>query len=79
MKFMNNSRMAVLLLLFVLSAGSSAGEATGVPGMLDGWIDAFNGVLGSVLFFDVFPREAEFPFIVAWLVGNIVSEKQTES
>jgi AGCS family alanine or glycine:cation symporter len=72
MKSKNNSRMAILLLLFVFSAGSSAGEAATVSSMLNGWIDAFNGVLGSVLFFDVFPGQAEFPFIVAWLVVGAV-------
>ncbi len=66
-------RVIVIWSLIVLSGLSGvgfAGETSGVPGMLNDWIGAINGVLASVIFFDVMPGEADFPFIVAWLVAG---------
>ena len=40
-----------------------AAETNGV----DSFFGTMNGYLATVLFYDVFPGEAEFPFIVAWL------------
>jgi len=66
----NSWRMLTLLLLMLLPLSSIADTAGSLPDMLNVWIDAINGVLASVLFFDVFPGEADFPFIVAWLVAG---------
>ncbi|MBF0282169.1 MAG: alanine:cation symporter family protein [Zetaproteobacteria bacterium] len=35
---------------------------------MNGWFETLNGYLASVIFFDLFPGEGAFPFIVAWLV-----------
>ncbi len=72
MKLTNNLRTAVLLLLLVLSGSSSADAVVSVSGMLNSWIDTIDGALASVLFFDVLPGDADFQFIVVWLVAGAV-------
>lgn len=62
----------VLLLLVVAAANVSAGQEGTTAGALNNGLGILNGWLGTVLFFDVFPGEAEFPFIVAWLVAGAV-------
>lgn len=62
----------VLLLLVVAAANVSAGQEGTTAGVLNNGLGILNGWLGTVLFFDVFPGEAEFPFIVAWLVAGAV-------
>lgn len=55
------------LLLFVASP-AFASETNAV----DAFFGTMNGYLAAIFFYDVFPGEAEFPFIVAWLsVGAI--------
>lgn len=68
MKVMIRWRIQAFMLLFLLSGNSTADATTNVSGVLNGWIDAINGVMASVLFFDVLPGEANVPFIVAWLI-----------
>ena len=53
----------ILGFLLLLSSTAYAGEPNGV----DNFFGYINGFLATVLFYDVFPGEAEMPFIVAWL------------
>ncbi len=62
----------VWLLLAVMAGGALAGQEEAAAGTLNNALGMLNGWLGTVLFFDVFPGEAEFPFIVAWLVAGAV-------
>ncbi|WP_456416195.1 alanine/glycine:cation symporter family protein [Thiolapillus sp.] len=62
----------MLLLLAVTAGGALAGQEEAAAGTLNNALGMLNGWLGTVLFFDVFPGEAEFPFIVAWLVAGAV-------
>lgn len=62
----------MLLLLAVMAGGALAGQEEIAAGTLNNALGNLNGWLGTVLFFDVFPGEAEFPFIVAWLVAGAV-------
>ncbi|WP_456378652.1 alanine/glycine:cation symporter family protein [Thiolapillus sp.] len=62
----------VLLLLAVTAGSALAGQEQAAAGTLNNALGVLNGWLGTVLFFDVFPGEAEFPFIVAWLVAGAV-------
>ena len=39
---------------------------------INGVINAINGELATVLFYDVFPGEGEMPFLVAWLIVGAV-------
>ncbi len=59
-------------LLFVLLTGGAAPAQAAVPEGLDAFFGQLNGVLASVLFFDVMPGEARMPFIVGWLVLGAV-------
>jgi AGCS family alanine or glycine:cation symporter len=40
----------------------------GTNATLNDWFGIVNGYLAEVIFFDVMPGEASFPFIVAWLI-----------
>jgi len=62
----------MLLLLAVMAGGALAGQEEMAAGTLNNALGMLNGWLGTVLFFDVFPGQAEFPFIVAWLVAGAV-------
>ena len=62
----------VWLLLAVMAGGALAGQEEAAAGTLNNALGMLNGWLDTVLFFDVFPGEAEFPFIVAWLVAGAV-------
>ncbi len=42
------------------------------PGIINSFFDSLNGVLASVIFYDIFPGEAELPFVVAWLLLGAV-------
>jgi len=64
--------IGMLLLLAVTAGGALAGQEEAAAGTLNNALGMLNGWLGTVLFFDVFPGEAEFPFIVAWLVAGAV-------
>ncbi len=55
-----------LLLLF--SSTASAEETGGITAVFE----SLNAIIGSVMFFDVFPGEAEMPFIVGWLFVGAV-------
>jgi len=60
--------MMVLVLVSTSVTPALAAESNGV----DSFFGTMNGYLATVLFYDVFPGEAEFPFIVAWLsIGAI--------
>ncbi|MDQ7003249.1 MAG: alanine/glycine:cation symporter family protein [Ghiorsea sp.] len=57
-------KFLTLFYLFILSITPAfAAESNSV----DSFFSTMNDYLATVLFFDVFPGEAEFPFIVAWL------------
>ncbi len=49
-----------------------AGQEAAAASTLNDALGSINGWLATVLFFDVFPGEGEFPFIVAWLVAGAV-------
>jgi len=67
MKLMTMLGIAVSILLFATSA-----EAFEVAGGVDQFFGQMNGVLASVLFYDVMPGEGKVPFIVGWLVVGAV-------
>ena len=57
----------------ILAAGHAmAGQEAAAASTLNDALGSINGWLATVLFFDVFPGEGEFPFIVAWLVAGAV-------
>jgi len=57
----------------ILVAGRAvAGQEAAAASTLNDALGSINGWLATVLFFDVFPGEGEFPFIVAWLVAGAV-------
>ncbi len=58
--------------MLVLSGPLLAGQEEAAAGVLNQWLGQLNGFLASFLFFDVWPGEGEFPFIVAWLVAGAV-------
>ncbi len=60
-----------LMLLAVLLLGASQ-LALAAPAGLNDFFGSLNGILASVLFFDVMPGEAKMPFIVGWLVIGAV-------
>ncbi len=63
----------ICLILLLLGAGDLfAGQEAAAAGSLNTALHAINGWLGTVLFYDILPGEAEFPFIVAWLVAGAV-------
>ncbi|MDX8386943.1 MAG: amino acid carrier protein [Ghiorsea sp.] len=66
MILMRNILALCLLLLF--SSSAYASEINGV----DNFFGTINGYLATFLFHDVFPGEAEMPFIVAWLAIGAV-------
>ena len=72
----NNKPLGLVLslgiVLALFSGMAQANEAAAVSRTLNDWFGVLNGYLASVLFFDVMPGEAEFPFIVAWLVVGAV-------
>ena len=64
---------AVSLLAGMVAAQSvMAGEEAAAASVLNEGLGVLNGWLDTLLFFDVFPGEGEFPFIVAWLVAGAV-------
>ncbi len=70
---MNTARKPVLLaVLLVGLVASGARPALAAPEGLNQFFAHLNGVLASVLFFDVMPGEAKMPFIVGWLVVGAV-------
>ncbi len=57
-------KLLTLIYLFLFNITPAfAAESNGV----DSFFGTMNSYLASVLFYDVFPGKAEFPFIVAWL------------
>ncbi len=57
----------------ILVAGRAvAGQEAAAASTLNDALASINGWLATALFFDVFPGEGEFPFIVAWLVAGAV-------
>lgn len=64
-------KTGVMLLLLGVGA-ASAGQEESAAGVLNQTLGLLNGWLGAVLFYDVYPGEGEFPFIVAWLVAGAV-------
>ncbi len=44
----------------------------GTNATLNDWFGVVNGHLADVIFFDVMPGEASFPFIVAWLIVGAI-------
>jgi len=56
-----------LLILSVMLLGA-AQPALAAPTAINDFFGSLNGMLASVLFFDVMPGEAKMPFIVGWLV-----------
>ncbi len=69
-KVMTLFGVAALLAAFSLPA--LAGEEAAAAGVLNQWLDGINGFLASFLFYDIWPGEGKFPFIVAWLVAGAV-------
>ncbi len=63
---------AIGLATLLLSGAALAGQEGAAAGVLNQALGAINGFLASFLFFDVWPGEGEFPFIVAWLVAGAV-------
>ena len=59
---MNYHRPVWLLLLLLPQQALAADVA------IDAFFGSINGFLAQIIFFDVFPGEAEMPFIVAWLI-----------
>jgi len=67
-----NLGTGLLLLLLLMVSNVLAGQEETAAGTLNNGLGVLNAWLGAVLFFDVFPGEAQFPFIVAWLVAGAV-------
>lgn len=67
----NFFKTGVMLLLIGVGV-ASAGQEESAAGVLNNTLGLLNGWLGTVLFYDVYPGEGEFPFIVAWLVAGAV-------
>jgi AGCS family alanine or glycine:cation symporter len=74
MKNNKNAFVALLCLLggMLFSTAVGATETGSVTSPFDNLFGLVNGVLARVLFFDVMPGEATFPFIVAWLLVGAV-------
>ncbi len=67
MKLMTMLGLAITMFLFATSA-----EAFEAASGVDQFFGQMNGILASVLFFDVMPGEGNMPFIVGWLVVGAV-------
>ncbi len=65
-------RTLFLSLLMLAGGQAMAGQEAAAASTLNEALASINGWLATVLFFDVFPGEGEFPFIVAWLVAGAV-------
>jgi len=61
-------KIACFGLLLCIASPAFAAEANAV----DAFFGTMNGYLATVFFYDVFPGEAEFPFIVAWLSAGAI-------
>lgn len=73
MKNNKNGFGALCLLSAVLFSTALGATETGeATPPLDDLFGLVNGILAQVLFFDVMPGEAKFPFIVAWLLVGAV-------
>ncbi|MGV6825476.1 MAG: alanine/glycine:cation symporter family protein [bacterium] len=68
----NLSSIGLILIMLILSMSAGANEAAEAGKTMDAVLGTVNGWLASVLFYDVFPGEPEFPFIVAWLVVGAI-------
>ena len=60
---------SLLLLGLILWQAPAFAESNGTS---DAIFEQLNGILGSVLFFDLWPGPGEMPFIVAWLIVGAV-------
>ena len=68
---MNKNKVGLTFLmgwLLVLFSPVASAADNGISAVFEG----LNNVIGSVMFFDIFPGEAEMPFIVAWLFVGAV-------
>jgi len=68
---MNNNKVGLTILmgwLLVLFSPVANAAEDGISAVFD----SLNTIIGSVMFFDIFPGEAEMPFIVAWLFVGAV-------
>ena len=63
---------AIGLAMLLLSGAALAGQEAAAASALNEALGAINDFLAGFLFFDVWPGEGEFPFIVAWLVAGAV-------
>ncbi|BAO44463.1 alanine / glycine:cation symporter AGCS family [Thiolapillus brandeum] len=61
-----------MLAAMIAAQSAMAGEEAAAASILNNGLVGLNGWLDTLLFFDVFPGEGEFPFIVAWLIAGAI-------
>ena len=68
-----------LMMVFVFVSTSITPALAAERNGVDSFFGTMNDYLATVLFYDVFPGEAEFPFIVAWLSIGAISMTDRKS
>ncbi len=76
-RFAQNIDKLIQLLFLTIPGISVAQDALGQSQVgffdqFDAMVGSLNGVVGSILFYDILPGPASMPFIVAWLVAGAV-------